>query len=91
MKQVTTRELMTMKAEKRKELMKEQFVIGERTAGKNGTFYPMGVYTPAPQKWEGMCEGVVSDDDLAAVKERVESTLEERIKSAMKKSIPLYR
>ena len=46
MKQVTTRELMTMKAEKRKELMKEQFVIGERTAGKNGTFYPMGVYTP---------------------------------------------
>lgn len=26
--------------------MKEQFVIGERTAGKNGAFYPMGVYTP---------------------------------------------
>ena len=46
MKQVTTRELMTMKAEKRKQLMKEQFVIGERAAGKNGTFYPMGVYTP---------------------------------------------
>ena len=46
MKQVTTRELMTMKAEKRKKLMKKQFVIGERTAGKNGTFYAMGVYYP---------------------------------------------
>lgn len=41
-----------MKADKRKELMKEQFVIGERTAGKGGTFYPMGVYTPYDLKGE---------------------------------------
>ena len=46
MRQVTTRELMTMKAEKRKELMKSQFVIGERVSGKNGKFYPLGVYFP---------------------------------------------
>ena len=91
MKQVTTRELMTMKAEKRKELMKEQFVMGERTAGKNGTFYPMGVYTPVPQKWEGMCEGVLNDDDLYAAKEKVKSLLEEHIESEMKKTIALYR
>ena len=80
MKQVTTRELMTMKAEKRKELMKGQFVIGERTAGKNGTFYPMGVYTPVPQKL-----------DLALAKEKVMGTLKESIESEMKKTIAFYR
>ena len=50
MKQVTTRELMTMKAEKRKELMREKFEIGERTAGKNGSFYATGFYTPYYKK-----------------------------------------
>ena len=46
MKKVTTRELMTMKAEKRKELMKEKFEIGERVAGVGGRFYATGVYIP---------------------------------------------
>lgn len=46
MKQITTRQLMTMPANERDEMLKGKFEIGVRGGGRQGEFFVKGLYVP---------------------------------------------